>query len=130
MEEFEIWLRTVCFQKPTPEAYDLAKDAWKEALNTRPTPEAIEGIIWVGKCPNCNGAGKLNLDSGSYDPCLRCDGIGSLTRPATIEEVLEAMVGVLTHLNSPVMGAATLREIIEEQALTIHNGTLRIKEEV
>lgn len=25
---FEIWLRTECFQKPTLEAYDLAKDAW------------------------------------------------------------------------------------------------------
>lgn len=25
---FEPWLRQVCFQKPTPEAYDLAKDAW------------------------------------------------------------------------------------------------------
>lgn len=29
--EFEIWLRTVCFQPPTPEAYDLAKCAWDEA---------------------------------------------------------------------------------------------------
>lgn len=27
--EFEAWLRTVCFQKPTPEAYDLAKEAWE-----------------------------------------------------------------------------------------------------
>jgi hypothetical protein len=31
MEEFEKWLRIVCFQKPTPEAYDLAKDAWIES---------------------------------------------------------------------------------------------------
>ena len=29
--EYEKWLRTVCFQKPTPEAYDLAKCAWAEA---------------------------------------------------------------------------------------------------
>jgi len=27
---YEIWLRTVCFQKPTPEAYELAKYAWRE----------------------------------------------------------------------------------------------------
>lgn len=27
---FEVWLRTVCFQKPTPEAYDLAVSAWQE----------------------------------------------------------------------------------------------------
>lgn len=33
-DEFERWLRCVCFQKPTPEAYDLAKDAWKEASRT------------------------------------------------------------------------------------------------
>ena len=26
--EFESWLRSVCFQKPTQEAYDLAKEAW------------------------------------------------------------------------------------------------------
>jgi hypothetical protein len=31
MEEFEKWLRRQCFQKPTPEAYDLAKGAWGEA---------------------------------------------------------------------------------------------------
>lgn len=29
--EVEMWLRTVCFQKPTPEAYDLAKCAWEAA---------------------------------------------------------------------------------------------------
>lgn len=33
MEEFEKWLRTACFQKPTPEAYDLAKCAWAESRN-------------------------------------------------------------------------------------------------
>jgi hypothetical protein len=32
MDEFEKWLRTVCFQKPTPEAYDLARDAWRHAI--------------------------------------------------------------------------------------------------
>lgn len=29
--EFERWLRSVCFQAPTPEAYDLARSAWDEA---------------------------------------------------------------------------------------------------
>jgi hypothetical protein len=33
--EFETWLRTVCFQEPTPEAYDLAKSAWKEVARRR-----------------------------------------------------------------------------------------------
>lgn len=31
MQEFESWLRFVCFQKPTPEAYDLARCAWNAA---------------------------------------------------------------------------------------------------
>lgn len=26
--KFEEWLRSKCFQQPTPEAYDLAKSAW------------------------------------------------------------------------------------------------------
>ena len=30
-ERYEQWLRAVCFQKPTPEAYDFAKEAWNEA---------------------------------------------------------------------------------------------------
>lgn len=28
MDEFEVWLRKVCFQKPTKEAHALAKAAW------------------------------------------------------------------------------------------------------
>ena len=28
---FDAWLKTVCFQKPTPEAYDLARQAWNAA---------------------------------------------------------------------------------------------------
>ncbi|MCK5602630.1 hypothetical protein KAR91_12190 [Candidatus Pacearchaeota archaeon] len=28
---FEEWLRAVCFQRPTQEAYDLAKAAWNKA---------------------------------------------------------------------------------------------------
>jgi len=31
MDEFERWLKTVCFREPTPAAYDLAKCAWLEA---------------------------------------------------------------------------------------------------
>lgn len=30
LKNFQVWLRTVCFQKPTPEAYDLAKSAWQQ----------------------------------------------------------------------------------------------------
>jgi hypothetical protein len=36
---FEAWLRRVCFQPPTPEAYDLAKCAWIDALSAAPVSE-------------------------------------------------------------------------------------------
>lgn len=35
MDEFKKWLNSVCFQKPTPEALDLAKDAWEAALKSK-----------------------------------------------------------------------------------------------
>lgn len=36
--EYKAWLRRACFQKPTPEAYDLAWQAWKAAQqNAHPT---------------------------------------------------------------------------------------------
>lgn len=42
-EPFEIWLKTVCFEKPTPEAYDLAKEAWKAGHDHDPSkPLTIE----------------------------------------------------------------------------------------
>ena len=28
MMKFDEWLKTVCFDEPTPEAYDLARQAW------------------------------------------------------------------------------------------------------
>jgi antirestriction protein len=65
--EFEAWLRTVCLQRPAPEAYDLARDAYRHAaaLTSAPaepwpktaTPEMIEafklhykeGSIWTDR---------------------------------------------------------------------------------
>jgi hypothetical protein len=47
--DFDKWLKTVCFQKPTPEAYDLARDAWKEARKTaRPLDDSNNPF-----CDNC-----------------------------------------------------------------------------
>lgn len=33
LPEFEKWLRSVCFKRPTLEAYYLAKAAWEQALS-------------------------------------------------------------------------------------------------
>jgi hypothetical protein len=34
VKEFDVWLKSVCFQKPTTEAYDLAKSAWLKQAAT------------------------------------------------------------------------------------------------
>ena len=44
-EAFEVWLRTVCFQKPTPEAHDLARDAWHaRAAFASGQPKACDSV--------------------------------------------------------------------------------------
>ncbi len=48
-EDFENWLRTVCFQKPTPEAHDLAKCAWIEA---RSDLRAKLDALMLEHCPD------------------------------------------------------------------------------
>jgi hypothetical protein len=50
---FEIWLRTVCFQAPTKEAYDLAKCAWEEATKAEreACAKTCEGIGKEIVCP-------------------------------------------------------------------------------
>ncbi len=52
-EDFDKWLKTVCFQKPTPEAYDLAKEAWCMAIENTWQEKYNELIMSVGnKFPN------------------------------------------------------------------------------
>lgn len=48
-KEFEIWLRTVCFQPPTPEALDLAKCAW-DHQQTRVAELETELETWREGC--------------------------------------------------------------------------------
>ena len=65
MDEFKKWLTSVCFQKPTPEALDLAKDAWKAALKskTEPVPEVPCSI---GLCGQDVTAKQINSACLSY----------------------------------------------------------------
>ena len=68
--DFERWLRKECFQQPTPEAYDLAKCAWREAqylardhiLNVLKelSNEAIEERRRTGLLGIISGITKLN----------------------------------------------------------------------
>ncbi|MCK5602050.1 hypothetical protein KAR91_09280 [Candidatus Pacearchaeota archaeon] len=43
VDSFEGWLRTACFQSPTVQAYDLAKEAWKESKR-HPHPSVIAAV--------------------------------------------------------------------------------------
>jgi hypothetical protein len=51
LDAFEQWLRTVCFQKPTAEAYDLAKCAWQEGAkaNTQSAELQDKPVAWQFK---------------------------------------------------------------------------------
>lgn len=124
MEEFENWLRMVCFQKPTPEAYDLAKDAWKEALTTRATPDSIKDIEHVGECPSdrCDGGVVSFHQEGNLptrtEACPQCNGTGEIRRAATIEEVLEGMNVAMRHFKKTGL----------DHYMHINNGRLWIKE--
>lgn len=54
MRDFEKWLREVCFQKPTPEAYDLARDAWIESRKQEreACAKSCEELQFeIGECP-------------------------------------------------------------------------------
>lgn len=49
--------------------------------DTRPTTD-ITGIVWEGKCHNCELM-------GHWETCPNCNGKGTITRNATIAEVVE-----------------------------------------
>lgn len=50
--QFEIWLRTECFQKPTPEAYDLTKVAWnKQEKDKAELVKGLQDMIDIARTP-------------------------------------------------------------------------------
>lgn len=87
----------------------------KKRWNTRPTPEAIKDIEWVGECHCEQGVVKIADCQGrnySETICDLCNGKGTITRQATVGEVREYVVYNLTHDQFPEK---------------VNNGTLRIK---
>lgn len=75
--------------------------------------DLIKDIEWVGECDHCDNGWVLDRVGNE---CLKCNAIGKITRPATIEEVLEHSS---LHFKS-----------VRASGLTINNGRLRIKEEL
>ena len=47
---FDRWLRSVCFQRPTREAYDLAESAWNQAIALEKERCAVVGGREAEKC--------------------------------------------------------------------------------
>lgn len=62
-KEFERWLRRARFQKPTPEAYDLAKCAWQEASRPPADTQDAERLDWLQA--NRNWSIRWKLRSGT-----------------------------------------------------------------
>lgn len=80
--------------------------------------DSIKGIEWAGECPDCKG--KCYTQSGSYrSGCIDCDGTGEITRPVTLEEVLEKVPQWIRLIDG----------VFPNEALCINGGVLRIKEE-
>ncbi len=65
--QFEEWLRTVCFQKPTPDAYDLAKCAWIESR--KQAESANSALLDEAKRHSefMNGSGWRPIDTAPLD---------------------------------------------------------------
>lgn len=106
-------LRTACWASP--------QEALKK-WNTRPTPDNIKDIEWVGECP-CE---MIKFVPDGQGKCRTCGG-DRITRPATLEEVIEKAVELISITedslrNTEIWKAKFLK------ALTINDGTLRIKE--
>lgn len=109
-------LRTACWGSP-----QKALEHW----NTRPTPEL--GIEWVGECDRCYGAKKFREASKPphiVSDCPKCNGTGTITRPATLEEVLEKLPKIIEKLS----WFYDNNYYHDKLALIINNGTLRVKE--
>lgn len=104
-----------------------------------PTPGSIKDIEWVGKCSNedCFGTGVLHYSDGNNDEdipsgatCPDCKGVGQITRPATLEECLDALPNLINLCIDYFKTAERIGLMVdEEQALTINNGRLRMREQ-
>jgi hypothetical protein len=88
-----------------------------------PTPSSIKDIQWSGECKYCEGikvAGTRRINGRNIEediPCPKCNGTGTITRPATLEEILSV---------APDLVDVTSKTMCKHR-LSINNGTLRVK---
>lgn len=88
--------------------------------------DLIKDIEWERVCNECGGA----CQDEFYRKCIRCNGVGKITRPATIEEVLEMIKHGITTLEliaATHEGEGTGNASMV--ALTINRGRLKVKDD-
>ena len=113
-----------CFHCGTRTAARLREKNAIKAWNTRPTPSNIKDIQWSGECP-C----PPNDYDNTGEVCEICNGTGQITRKATVEEMLGMLPKVLKAMKQTNISSPAYREYLLKEALTINNGTLRVKGE-
>ena len=113
MEELREKLKQEYGYRGKPKQWQLGFDSALKEI-TRPTPEAIKDIVWTGKCEHCEG---LGYHEEMYT-CHKCNGKGTITRPATLEEVAEWTTKKLT----------LMYQGHTEVTVTINGGALSIKQ--
>ena len=99
---------------------------WEAFKVDRPTPDT--GIEWVGECDNppCDKGRVWHVQSTTATVpmnCPKCNGTGTITRPATLKEVIGQAKDMIKILNSMdnMLGLSQAK-----QALTINNGRLTL----
>ena len=76
------------------------------------------GIVWEGGCDKCKARGYTGRPTFKHI-CPNCGGTKVITRDATLEEVTATLHDYLIRVKNTSFS----------QALTIHGGILKIKEE-
>lgn len=128
MEELR---RKLCEIEATHFKCNIPEKAKQEILSL--FSDSIKDIQWEGECKECEngwlekcGCPFRRVD---YLECAKCNGTGKITRPATIEEVLEFSLKAIKLINKQIIYVGTIYTGDINRAITINNGQLRIKED-
>ena len=92
-----------------------------------PTPEAIKDIEWVGECDRCIGEMQFGDERYGKPTCSYCKDTGTITRQATMGEVLEVFTKLMA-IELSLGKSMILLNLDWGEALKVNGGTLRMKE--